>query len=117
MSLGKDLSSLPIFRYCTCAKEIINIRGHQNNWLDDHQEQKYTGARNNAITLINLKQLIITQKQQVGSGEFVSKNKHIQAQVIEGLDNCQEQKCTGRTDKTIYLINVYNFIVPQKQYI
>ncbi len=33
-SLGKELSSLPIFRYCTCVRENINIRGHQ----------QYTGA-------------------------------------------------------------------------
>jgi hypothetical protein len=39
------------------------------------------------------------------------KNKH--AQVIEGLDNCQEQKYTGETDKTIYLIKVKHFIVTQ----
>ncbi len=28
-SLGKELSSLPIFRYCTCVRENISIREHQ----------------------------------------------------------------------------------------
>ena len=62
-SLGKEFSSLPIFRYCTCVRENINIRGHQNDWLDDYREQKCTGARNKTITLINLKQLFATLKQ------------------------------------------------------
>jgi hypothetical protein len=62
-SLRKELPSVPIFRYWTCVRENINIRGHQNDRLDHYQEQQYTGARNNTITLINLKQLIVTQKQ------------------------------------------------------
>jgi hypothetical protein len=37
--------------------------------------------------------------------------------VIEGLYNCREQKYTGKTNKTIYLIKVQHFIVAQKQYI
>ncbi len=28
-SLGKELSSLQIFKYCKCVRENINIRGHQ----------------------------------------------------------------------------------------
>ena len=62
-SLGKELSSLTIFRNWTCMRENINIRGHQNDHLDHYREQKYTGATNKTINLINLKHFIITQKQ------------------------------------------------------
>jgi hypothetical protein len=28
-SLGKEISSLQIFKYCVCVRENINMRGHQ----------------------------------------------------------------------------------------
>jgi hypothetical protein len=61
-SLGNELSSLIIFRYWACVIENINIRGHQNDHSDHHREQKYTGATNNTINLINLNQFIVTHR-------------------------------------------------------
>jgi hypothetical protein len=63
-SLGKELSSLQIFKYSKFVRE-----------------QKYEGTST------------------------------IQLQVIECLDNCQEQKCTGISDKTINLIKIKHFTV------
>ncbi len=48
--------------------------------------------------------------------QFIIKNKNIQAQLTDGLDNSQEQKYTGATNITINLIKQRHFIVTQKQY-
>ncbi len=50
-SLGKELSSPPIFRYCTCVWENINIRGHQqytgtSDWRFRYLSRTKTYRRN-----------------------------------------------------------------------
>ncbi len=65
--------------------------------------------------MINCRQLIVTQKQYVGSGNLLLR-KNIQAQVTDRLDSFWEPKYTGATEKTNKLFNCQQFIVKQKQY-
>ncbi len=43
--------------------------------------------------------------------EILGDINNVQSQVIECLDNCREQKCTGVPDKTITLIKNKHFTV------